>query len=237
MDSTGGVTLNLKQTIIEVLKSILPITIVILILQFTMVELPRETFINFIFGVLMAIVGYFLFLIGVNNSLLPVGNLVGMALLKKSKLWLIIFFGIVIGFAITIAEPAVLVLANQIDILSKGEIAKNLLIAVISIGVGIFLGLAMLRVVFGISLNKLLIVSYILVLIMSMFASPEFLGIAYDAGGVTIGILAVPFILAMGVGMSSVKGIRRSSYDNFGFIALASVGPILAVLLLGVLIK
>lgn len=229
--------MNLKQTMTEVLKSILPITIVIIILQFTLVKLPSETFMNFIFGVLMAIMGFFLFLIGVNSSLLPIGNLVGQVLLKKSKLWLVISFGIIIGFAVTVAEPAVQVLANQINTLSDGEIAKNILIAVISMGVGIFLGLAMFRVVFNISFNLLLIIGYLLVFVISIFSSPEFLGIAFDAGGVTIGVLTVPFILAMGVGMSKVKGIRKSSQDNFGFIALASVGPILAVLILGVLVK
>jgi hypothetical protein len=228
--------LSLKETINEVLKSVLPITIVIIILQFTLVKLPSEIFIQFLFGVLMTIVGFFLFLVGVNTSLLSIGSMVGKTLFKKSKLWLIITFGIAIGFAVTVAEPSVQVLATQIDTLSKGQIDNNLLVAVISIGVGIFFCLAMLRIVFNISFKKILIGGYLFVLIMSLFVSKEFIGIAYDASGVTIGIIAVPFILAMGVGMSSLKGTRQSSDDNFGFMALASIGPILAVMILGVLI-
>ena len=131
-DCIGGVALNTKETLSEVLRSVLPITIVILILQFSMMGFTPETFVSFVFGVVITIVGFTLFLIGIDNSLLPLGEVIGKTLVSKSNLWFILAFGIAVGFAVTAAEPGVQVLSNQIDLVSNGSIDKNLLIAVIS---------------------------------------------------------------------------------------------------------
>jgi len=218
-------------------RSVLPITAAVILLQITVVRQPWSEFLIFLFSVLMTMAGLTLFLIGVKESLLAIGELVGKSLLQSGKLWFIVAFAIAVGFAVTVAEPGVQVLANQVDVVSGGEISRYLLVAVVALGVGIYLALAMLRVIFNISLLKLLLVGYILVFALAIFTAPEFLAVSFDAGGATTGPVTVPFILSLGVGVSAIRGSRTASQDSFGFVGLGSVGPILAVLLLGVIFK
>lgn len=229
--------MSVKETVNEVVRSVLPITAAVILLQITVVRQPWSEFLIFLFSVLMTMAGLTLFLIGVKESLLAIGELVGKSLLQSGKLWFIVAFAIAVGFAVTVAEPGVQVLANQVDVVSGGEISRYLLVAVVALGVGIYLALAMLRVIFNISLLKLLLVGYILVFALAIFAAPEFLAVSFDAGGATTGPVTVPFILSLGVGVSAIRGSRTASQDSFGFVGLGSVGPILAVLLLGVIFK
>jgi len=228
---------SVKETVNEVVRSVLPITAAVILLQITVVRQPWSEFLIFLFSVLMTMAGLTLFLIGVKESLLAIGELVGKSLLQSGKLWFIVAFAIAVGFAVTVAEPGVQVLANQVDVVSGGEISRYLLVAVVALGVGIYLALAMLRVIFNISLLKLLLVGYILVFALAIFTAPEFLAVSFDAGGATTGPVTVPFILSLGVGVSAIRGSRTASQDSFGFVGLGSVGPILAVLLLGVIFK
>jgi hypothetical protein len=228
---------SIRDTVNEVIRSVLPVTAAVVLLQVTLVRLPWATFLVFMFSVLMTMVGLTLFLLGVKESLLAIGELVGKSLFQSGKLWFVIAFGIAVGFAVTVAEPGVQVLANQVDTVSGGEISRYLLVAVVALGVGIFLALAMLRIIFKIPLLKLLFVSYILVFGLAIFTAPEFLAVSFDAGGATTGPVTVPFILSFGVGISALRGSRASSEDSFGFVGLGSVGPILAVLLLGVIFR
>jgi hypothetical protein len=228
---------SIRDTFNEVIRSVLPVTAAVVLLQVTLVRLPWATFLVFMFSVLMTMVGLTLFLLGVKESLLAIGELVGKSLFQSGKLWFVIAFGIAVGFAVTVAEPGVQVLANQVDTVSGGEISRYLLVAVVALGVGIFLALAMLRIIFKIPLLKLLFVSYILVFGLAIFTAPEFLAVSFDAGGATTGPVTVPFILSFGVGISALRGSRASSEDSFGFVGLGSVGPILAVLLLGVIFR
>ncbi|MGI6365124.1 MAG: DUF1538 domain-containing protein [Bacillota bacterium] len=229
--------MSIRDTVNEVIRSVLPVTAAVVLLQVTLVRLPWATFLVFMFSVLMTMVGLTLFLLGVKESLLAIGELVGKSLFQSGKLWFVIAFGIAVGFAVTVAEPGVQVLANQVDTVSGGEISRYLLVAVVALGVGIFLALAMLRIIFKIPLLKLLFVSYILVFGLAIFTAPEFLAVSFDAGGATTGPVTVPFILSFGVGISALRGSRASSEDSFGFVGLGSVGPILAVLLLGVIFR
>ncbi len=229
--------MSIRDTFNEVIRSVLPVTAAVVLLQVTLVRLPWATFLVFMFSVLMTMVGLTLFLLGVKESLLAIGELVGKSLFQSGKLWFVIAFGIAVGFAVTVAEPGVQVLANQVDTVSGGEISRYLLVAVVALGVGIFLALAMLRIIFKIPLLKLLFVSYILVFGLAIFTAPEFLAVSFDAGGATTGPVTVPFILSFGVGISALRGSRASSEDSFGFVGLGSVGPILAVLLLGVIFR
>lgn len=229
--------MSVKETVNEVVRSVLPITAAVILLQITVVRQPWFEFLIFLFSVLMTMAGLTLFLIGVKESLLAIGELVGKSLLQSGKLWFIVAFAIAVGFAVTVAEPGVQVLANQVDVVSGGEISRYLLVAVVALGVGIYLALAMLRVIFNISLLKLLLVGYILVFALAIFTAPEFLAVSFDAGGATTGPVTVPFILSLGVGVSAIRGSRTASQDSFGFVGLGSVGPILAVLLLGVIFK
>ena len=229
--------MGIKDTLSEVLHSILPVTVVIFLLQITLVHLPWSTFITFLLSVVMTIVGLIFFLIGVKESLLTIGELVGTSLFKSGKLWFVIAFGIAVGFAVTVAEPGVQVLANQVTAVSQGAVSRYLLVAVVSLGVGIFLALALLRIIFKVPILLLLGGGYILALILAPFSAKEFFAVAFDAGGATTGPVTVPFILSLGVGISTIRGSRAASEDSFGFVGLASVGPILAVLLLGVIFR
>lgn len=226
--------MNIKEVVLEVVYAVIPITVLVTVLQFTVAKLPAGAFINFIGGSIMVMLGLVLFLIGVKIGFLPVGEMVGSAIVSKGKLWIVLFFGFVIGFVVTVAEPDVQVLAQQVYGVSDGAISKSLIVAVVALGVAIFVALALLRIFLKIPLNYLLIGGYALVFIIALFTSPEFLAVSFDAGGVTTGPMTVPFILALGVGVTSVTGSKHSSDDGFGLVALASVGPILAVLLLGV---
>ena len=225
---------DLKEAVKEVIYSVFPVTLVVFILQFTLIRLPLTDFMNFVAGVFLVSVGLVLFLIGVNVGLLPVGEMIGSSLPRTGKTWVVILFGFLLGFVVTVAEPDVRVLATQIDVVSASNISKDLLIYSVATGVAIFVALAMVKIIFNISINKILIISYSLVLLVAMITPAEFLPISLDSGGVTTGPMTVPFILALGIGVSSVMKGRTSSDDGFGLIALASVGPILAVMLLGV---
>ncbi|NBJ70055.1 MULTISPECIES: DUF1538 domain-containing protein [Clostridia] len=226
---------NIKETIIEVVQSILPITIVITILQFSLIWLPTETFIQFLIGVLMVGIGLILFLLGVNIGMLPIGEMIGSALSKTKIIWLIVFFGFLLGAVVTIAEPDVRVLSTQVDQVSNGEISKTILILAVAIGVGIFVALSLMRIIFSIPITYILAGGYGMIFVLAAFTPSTFVPISFDAGGVTTGPLTVPFIMALGVGVASVLRGKSASQDGFGLIALASLGPILSVLILGVI--
>lgn len=226
---------DIRETAREVLYAILPITIVVFILQFTIIWLPFAIFVQFLVGLAMVTIGLMLFLIGVQVGLLPVGEMIGSALPRTGKPWLVIFFGFVLGFVVTVAEPDVRVLAMQVDMVSGGGITKNLLVYTVAIGVAIFVGLAMLRIILNFSITYLLVGGYALVFGLAAFTPAHFVPLSFDAGGVTTGPMTVPFILALGVGVASVLRGKSASTDGFGLVALASIGPILAVMALGVI--
>ena len=227
--------MNIKDTMMEVLQALLPITLAVFLLQFTIIRLPIREFMLFLFGVVLTFSGFTLFLIGVRYSLLPIGEEFGVVLMKNENLWLWIGLGITLGFAVTISEPGLQVLADQVMDVSNGEIPKSLLMITVSLGLGIFLALSLIRIIFKVSLRIILLGSYILVFLLAIFSSPNFFAVSFDAGGVTTGPMTVPFILAFGVGMSSVSGAKTTSGDSFGFVGLASVGPVLSVLILGLI--
>ena len=226
---------KLLQTVSEVIYSVIPLTMLVVILQITVIKLPLNVFFQFIIGVAMVSLGLILFLLGVHIGLLPLGELIGSALVGTGKSWLFIFFGLLLGFVITVAEPDVRVLAIQVDMVSEGVIPKYILIYAVALGVGISVGFAMLRVIMNIPIQYLLIAGYTLVFLIAGFVPQQFLAISFDAGGVTTGPMTVPFILALGVGVTAALGGRNPSSDGFGLVALASIGPIIAVLLLGVI--
>jgi hypothetical protein len=224
---------DIRETIHEVLYAVLPIIGVVLVLQFTVIWMPVEMLLQFLVGVVLVTTGLILFLWGVQVALLPIGELIGASLPRLGKAWLVVLFGVLLGFAATVAEPDVRVLAMQVDQVSGGEISKNFLIYTVAAGVAFFVGLAMLRIILSIPISYLLVVSYGLVFLLAAFTPAHFVPVSFDAGGVTTGPMTVPFILALGVGVASVLGGKTASADGFGLVALASIGPILAVMLLG----
>lgn len=221
---------KLKEKLKEAFASVLPISAIVLLLGILLVEMSIGTFTMFLFGALMLIIGMAMFSLGAEMSMTPMGESTGKELTKSNKLWVIAGVCFILGFIITLAEPDLQVLADQVP-----AIPSMILIATVSIGVGVFLVIAMLRIVFHISLAKLLIGLYLLVFILSIFVPNNILAVAFDSGGVTTGPITVPFILAMGVGLASIRRDKESKDDSFGLVSLCSVGPILAVMILGIL--
>lgn len=227
--------MNIKETFKEVLFSILPITLFMIAFQIISGTFSVSGFITFFIGVVITITGFTLFLLGTNNSLIPLGDLVGKSIVKNKRVWFILSFIVAVGFAATIAEPGVQILIDQFNSVSNNIIGKYSLAIFISLGVGLFLALSLIKFIYKLSIKKTLFVSYLLILIFALLCPREYLALAFDSGGVTTGPMTVPFILALGIGISSVKGTRKESYESFGYVGLASAGPILAVLILGVI--
>lgn len=175
------------------------------------------------------IFGMAFFSLGTDVSMIPMGDGIGAQLPKTKNIWLVCGVTLVIGILITMAEPDLQVLAGQV-----ATVPNLVLIGIVAIGVGIFFVLALLRTLYKISLSKMLMVCYLLVFILSIFIPNEFVSVAFDSGGVTTGPITVPFIMAFGIGIASIRGDRESQEDSFGLVALCSVGPILAVLMLGI---
>lgn len=226
---------DVKEILLEVLMSIGPIVLVIALIQLFLIRTPISLFWQFIAGSALVTTGLFLFLVGVRISLLPIGEMIGSELVSRGSLLFLLLATFIFGFVITVAEPDVRVLAHQVDIASRGTIESGLLIIAVALGVGFFVSLAILRIILGIPIAYLLATGYILIVIISFFTPPDFVAISFDAGGVTTGPMAVPFILALGVGATSVMGGKSSIAEAFGLIGLASIGPVIGVMILGVI--
>ena len=188
--------------------------------------------IRFIIGDLLLILGLTLFSIGSSASMVAIAESIGTYIVKKRNLWLYITVAFLVGFMITIAEPALWVLADQFKMVVK----EPVFIFSVSIGVGTFVVLALLRILTQFRLTTLFIISYAILFIVAIIVAqinPAFIPVAFDSGGVTTGPMAVPFIMALGFGISKSRGDRSSEEDSFGLIGIASIGPIISVLILG----
>ena len=213
----------------ESLSSVLPITIIVLVLNFTITPMPFVIRGLFLMGAFLLILGMGLFTLGADLAMMPMGEQIGGELMKSRKLFLLIGTSLLMGFLITIAEPDLQVLAEQVP-----SVPNRVIILWVAAGVGVFIVLALLRILFQWRLSYLLIVLYLAVFILGAFTPGDFLTVAFDSGGVTTGPITVPFIIALGVGVSSVRGGKSSHDDSFGLVAFGSVGPILAVMILGI---
>ena len=220
----------LVEKIKESLSSVLPVTAIVFLLLVTVAPVDASILISFIIGTLLLIVGMGFFTLGAEISMMPMGQYVGSKMTKTKKLWLILLVSLFVGIMITISEPDLTVLADQIS-----SINKWLLILSVGVGVGIMLVVAMLRIVFKIKLKYLLLLFYSVVLVLAFLVPKSFLALSFDSGGVTTGPMTVPFIMALGVGVSAIRADKDADNDSFGLIALCSVGPIIAVMLLGIL--
>lgn len=219
---------KLKEKILESLSAVLPITGIVLLLSILLVPIDLGTMVMFLVGAIMLVIGMGFFQLGAEMSMTPLGEGIGVQISKTRHIPLIFLIGFSMGAIITISEPDLQVLAEQVP-----SIPNLPLILTVAVGVGIFLAVAILRILFQINLSTILIGLYTALIAVSFFVSRDFLAVAFDSGGVTTGPMTVPFIMAMGVGLASVRGDRNASSDSFGLVALSSVGPILAVLILG----
>jgi len=220
-----------------VLKATAPLIGVVCVLQVTIVHAPAAQFLQFLAGSILVILGMLLLFAGIDLGILPMGRFIGAELPKKGSRWLIVAVAFALGFATTAAEPDVLILSGQVEAASQGAISGQPLVYVIAAGVGFFAAVALLRIVYGFSMTSLLAAAYSLMILLSLLAPTAFVPLAYDAGSVTTGVLTAPVLLALALGLSSVLAERSAASDGFGLLGLASVGPIIAILLLGLLLR
>lgn len=220
---------KLYNKIKESFTSVIPITLIVLILNFTIAPMPYGVRALFIIGSIFLIVGMGLFTLGADMAMMPMGEQIGGQLTKSRKLWLLLIVSLIMGVMITIAEPDLQVLAGQVP-----AIPSTVLILTVAIGVGIFLLIGVMKIVLGWELRYILIIFYSIVFILGFLIPQEYVAVAFDSGGVTTGPITVPFILALGVGVAASIGGKSSHDDSFGLVALCSLGPILAVMILGI---
>ncbi len=225
----------MRERLGEVLRAVAPLFLVVVVLQLLLVHAPAALFVQFVAGAALAALGMLLLFAGIDMGVLPMGQFIGAALPRRRSLTLILAVAFALGFATTVAEPDVLVLAGQVEVISAGALAASRLIMLAAGGVGLFVALALLRVVLGFSLITLLALLYALMLVLSVLAPAEMVPLAYDAGSVTTGVLSAPVILALAAGFISVLAQRSAVSDGFGLLGLASIGPIVVVLLAGLL--
>ena len=212
----------------ESARSVLPILIIVLVLCLTVVPMHTGLMLSFLIGTVMVIVGMGLFSLGAETSMTPIGTQIGTAMTKTRNFPLVLLVSFALGFAVTIAEPDLQVLAETVP-----HINNTVLLVTVGIGVGFFLAVCMVRILTGMNLRWLLIACYAVVFLLAAFTDSDFLGIAFDSGGVTTGPMTVPFILALGIGVSNIRSDKKAEADSFGLVALCSIGPIIAVLVLG----
>ena len=224
-----GWTRPLGEKIREALAAVLPISGVVLLLSVTIAPLSAGTMVMFIFGALMLILGMGLFTVGVDMSMMPMGEGIGVEISKAKRVLIPLIICFTLGALITIAEPDLQLLARQVP-----SIPNNTLIFSVAAGVGFFLAIALVRTVFSIRLSHMLLIAYAVTFLLTVLVPETFIPVSFDSGGVTTGPITVPFIMAMGIGLTSLRSDKNSQSDSFGLIALCSVGSVLAVLILGI---
>ena len=219
-----------REKLAETLKAVLPILMIVLILCFTIAPIPPSILMTFLIGAILLIVGMLFFNVGVELSMTPIGERTGSIITRSKKLIIVILITFIMGFIITISEPDLQVLAQQVP-----SVPNLTLILAVALGVAAFLVVAVLRMLLGIPLSRLLVGFYIIVFALAFMVPRDFLSIAFDSGGVTTGPMTVPFIMAFGIGISAIRSDRHAEDDSFGLVSLCSIGPILAVLILGMI--
>ncbi len=216
----------------EALKAVLPIVAIVLLLSVTLAPMPASILLAFLAGALLLLAGMMFFTLGAELAMEPMGERLGARITRTKKLGIILPLGFLLGFMITISEPDLQVLANQVQ-----SIPNMVLILAVAAGVGLFLVVALLRMLFSIPLPPLLVGFYAVVFLLAALAPKDFLAVAFDSGGVTTGPMTVPFIMAFGVGISAIRSDKHAANDSFGLVALCSIGPILAVLILSLIYR
>ncbi|MBP3728686.1 MAG: DUF1538 domain-containing protein [Lachnospiraceae bacterium] len=225
-------TNRLRDKLLESIQAVGPIVLIVLVLSLTLAPLPSGILLSFLLGSLLLIIGEMFFSLGAELAMGPMGGRMGAGITKTKKLPLILTVSFIMGFLITIAEPDLQVLAEHVQ-----SVPNAVLIVSVAVGVGLFLLIAFLRMILQISLRLLLTGFYVLIFLLVLFVPSDFLAVSFDAGGVTTGPMTVPFIMAFGVGISSIRSDRTASDDSLGLVALCSIGPILTVLILGIIYR
>ena len=222
---------------IEVLLALSPLVIFFIFFQLRYLKLPSFEVTKIFIGMLMTAVGMILFLYGVYNGFFPIGLQIGAFFGSLEQMWILIPIGFVLGFLATFAEPAVRVLSYQIEKSSSGYIPAKLMLYTLSFGVAVFVAIAMAKIIYGIPFLYLIVPGYLLALVLLWLCDKDFIGIAFDSGGVATGPMAVTLLMSMVVGMASAHNERDAVVDGFGLIAMIALAPIIFVMLLGIYVK
>lgn len=223
----------IRQKAREIALTLLPIALFSLISQLIFQVGDWDTTLRFYGGMMFVFLGLMFFIIGVENGLTKAGESFGLSLTKSNRLWFVIFIGLLLGTLITVAEPAVFLLAGQVSILTTGQISQFIFILYVSLGVGVFVSIGFLRILYDIPLWMLLLGSYLVILVLCLFVDASLIAISFDASGATTGILSVPFILSLAGGITPrKKNSKGAEKDAFGLIALACIGALIGVLIL-----
>lgn len=224
---------NVKETLL----SVGPVIVIIYILQACFAPMSRELLARFAVGSVLLVIGLAIFNMGVSTGMEPMGAEIGAGMAKSRKLWIIVVTGFIIGFTVTLAEPDLQVLTGQVNVVSQGAISYWTLMLSVAAGVGFMVVIALLRILFQWPLRRMLWIAYGIIFIIAASIPQAYVPIAFDSGGVTTGPMTVPFIMALGIGVSHIRSDRTAEADSFGLVGLVSAGPILSVLVLGALIK
>ena len=224
---------SVKEKLRESISSVLPITLIVLALSLTVAPMSPANMLLFLIGVVFLIVGMSVFTLGAEMSMQQLGAKVGTKMATSGKIWLMAFISFIIGILVTVSEPDLVILSEQVS-----SVKPLLLILTVSLGVGIFLMIAVLRIVFKINLSVILVVFYAVALVLSFFLPEGFRTLAFDSGGVTTGPMTVPFIMSIGAGVSASMASSKDGRDeSFGITGLCSIGPIISVMVLGIVTK
>ncbi len=226
---------DFKETYKEVLQAVLPLAIAVMLIILLFMGMDLDLVITFLKGAIFVIFGMGLFLMGVKLGMLPLGEAIGADLPKHGSVIFIAIIGFLLSFMATVAEPDVRVLSTMIESVSDNSIPRDMLIFSIALGVGFFVSASLLRIIYGVPLKHMLFVGYLIVVLLAFFTPIDYLAISYDSGGVTTGPVTVPVILALGIGISSVLRGKSELSESYGLIGLASLGPILSLMILGIL--
>ena len=221
---------RLTEKLKEAWKAVLPIIGIVLLLSFTIAPVPPGILLLFLFGAVLLVAGMMFFTLGAELSMTPMGERIGTKMANARHVGIVLLLCFVLGFVITISEPDLQVLAQQVP-----SIPNHILILAVAGGVGLFLVAAVLRMLLSKALSLLLILFYLIIFLLIFFIPEDFLTVAFDSGGVTTGPMTVPFIMALGIGFAAVRSDRHAEEDSFGLVALCSIGPVAAVILLGLL--
>ena len=225
----------IKNKLSESLSSVLPIALIVIGLSITIVPISTGDMFLFLVGVLCLVFGMSLFTAGAEMSMQPLGSKIGSTVGATKKIWLIAFVSFLIGILVTISEPDLVILSEQVY--KNDDFMQKILILTVSAGVGIFLTIAVMRIVFNWNLTAIMIAFYTIAFILAFFVGPEFLPLSFDSGGVTTGPMTVPFIMSIGAGVSMSKISGEDRGDSFGITGLCSIGPIISVLVLGIVMR
>lgn len=227
--------LNFGPVVLDVLIALSPLLIILVIFQLFFLRRPKEFIQSMAKGFLLTFIGLILFLQGVKVGFLPIGSQIGELLAQITSRWLIIPLGFLFGLVATLAEPAVRIMSYEVEKASSGVIPAQVIIITLSVGVGLFVALGMVRILLGLSLYYIIIPGYILALILLKFSDQTFIAIAFDSGGVATGPMTVTLVMAIAVGLARSMENRDPVIDGFGLIALVALAPIISIMIFGLI--